>query len=286
MRRLICLILTLLLLPSIALADFDFPGIFLEEGQEIIHTEDTYLSQNLSIKLTSQRIETCDVYVADVYIRSLDQLQRHFAGDPWNKRADSIRKLAPESGAILALTGDNSRLISAGIVYGNGSLLRQSKNTKRDLCVLYKTGEMKVLRSGTFEHEDVIAQAEEIWHSFLFGPALLDENGKAMTEFSSTVKAANPRSAFGYYEPGHYVLVQVDGRGTKSALEEKRISTGMTLTQLSALMESLGCKVAYNLDGGQSSMIWWNDQVLSTPYRGGRSLGDIIAITDPAAQNE
>lgn len=286
MRRYLSLMLALLLLPACALAEFDFPGVFLEEGQEIIHTEDTYLSQNLSIKITSQRIETCDVYVADVYIRSLEQLRRYFPDDPWDKRADKMRTLAPKSGAILAITGDNSRLISSGLVFGNGSLLRQSTNSKRDLCVLYKTGEMQVFTAGNVDHDQLLAQAGDIWQSFLFGPSLLDEGGNAITEFTSAVKPANPRSAIGYYEPGHYVLVQVDGRGTQSALEENRISTGMTLAQLSSLMESLGCKAAYNLDGGQSSMLWWNGDVLSTPYHGGRTLGDIIILTDPAAQAE
>lgn len=286
MHRLIALLLMLLFLPACAIADFDFPGIFLEDGQAIIHTEDTYRSQNLAITLTSQRIEECDVYVADVYVRSLEQLQRYFADDVWNKRADRMRTMAPESGAILAITGDNSRLISAGYVFGNGKLLRQTKNTKRDLCVIYKTGEMQVLTAGHIDHDLLLAQADDIWHSFLFGPSLLDASGKAMTEFISTVKVANPRSAIGYYEPGHYCLVQVDGRGTQSALEERHISTGMTLTQLSSLMESLGCKAAYNLDGGQSSMLWWNGDVFSTPYRGGRPLGDIIILTEPSAQAE
>lgn len=286
MHRLISLMLVLLLIPACALADFEFPGVFLEEGQEIIHTDTSYLSQNLSLTITSQRIETCDVYVVDIYIRSLDQLQRYFAGEPWDRRADSIRKLAPASGAIIAISGDNSRLISAGYVFGNGKLLRQTKNTKRDLCVIYKTGEMQVLTAGNVDHDLLLTQADDIWHSFLFGPSLLDADGKAMTEFTSNVKPANPRSAIGYYEPGHYCLVQVDGRGVKSALEERHISTGMTLAQLSALMESLGCKVAYNLDGGQSSMLWWNGDVLSTPYRGGRPLGDIIILTEPAAQTE
>jgi len=280
MRRLLCLLLALLMLPAGALAEFDFPGVFLEEGQETIQTEDSYLSQNLSIRITAQRIENCDVYVADVYIRSLEQLQRVFAGTPWNKRADSMRTLAPESGAILALTGDNSRLITEGYVFGNGLLLREKINNKRDICILYKSGEMAVMTAGNVDHELLLEKAGDIWHTFLFGPSLLDENGKAMTDIPSQVKAANPRSVIGYYEPGHYCLVQVDGRGTKSALEENRISTGLTMDQLSALMASLGCKTAYNLDGGQSSMLWWNGSVLSTPYRGGRALGDIIILKD------
>ena len=65
-----------------------------------------------------------------------------------------------------------------------------------------------------------------------------------------------------------------------SALEKGRRSTGLNLKELAALMEELGCKAAYNLDGGQSSVLWFNGRIFSTPYSGGRRIGDIVMITD------
>ena len=49
---------------------------------------------------------------------------------------------------------------------------------------------------------------------------------------------------------------------------------------LALLMEELGCKAAYNLDGGQSSMLWYGGEVISTPHKGGRPVGDIVYIKD------
>ena len=111
---------------------------------------------------------------------------------------------------------------------------------------------------------------------------LLDENGKAMTKFNTNVGPANPRSVIGYYEPGHYCLVQVDGRRTESRLEKGKINVGMTMKQTSALMEQLGCAAAYNLDGGQSSVLWYNGENLSNPYNGGRNVMDAVLILDGA----
>ena len=102
-----------------------------------------------------------------------------------------------------------------------------------------------------------------------------------MPKFSGGVSPANPRAVIGYYEPGHYCLVQVDGRGTKSRFSGK--NSGMTLKQLADYMESLGCKKAYNLDGGQSALMWFNGQVISTPYKGGRAVGDIVYVIDTFA---
>ena len=45
-------------------------------------------------------------------------------------------------------------------------------------------------------------------------------------------------------------------------------------------MEDLGCVSAYNLDGGQSSMMWFGGDLVSTPYRGGRRIGDIVLIKE------
>ena len=112
--------------------------------------------------------------------------------------------------------------------------------------------------------------------------SLLDENGKAMTKFNTNVGPANPRSVIGYYEPGHYCLVQVDGRRTESRLEKGKINVGMTMKQTSALMEQLGCAAAYNLDGGQSSVLWYNSENLSNPYNGGRNVMDAVLILDGA----
>ena len=130
----------------------------------------------------------------------------------------------------------------------------------------------------TFADEDFDLEAESekgIWQVWSFGPMLLD-NGQPMTEFNSDVQRANPRSAIGYFEPGHYCFVQVDGR-----IESSR---GMTLEELSLLFADLGCTVAYNLDGGQSSGIVWQGQLQSYPYN--RPVSDIIYVSETIGEEE
>ena len=92
-----------------------------------------------------------------------------------------------------------------------------------------------------------------------------------MTKFDSDVPGANPRSAIGYYEPGHYLFVLVDGR-------QANYSKGMTLTELSQIFEDRGCKVAYNFDGGYSALMYFNGDVYSKPAQGGREVSDIVYI--------
>ena len=80
----------------------------------------------------------------------------------------------------------------------------------------------------------------------------------------------NPRTAMGQAEDGHFIFVAVDGR-------DKGYSKGMTFPELSHLMYEEGCTVAYNLDGGGSTMMYFDGEFVNTPA-GGRDPGDYFCI--------
>ena len=296
MKRLFCALLTfvMLLAAGHALAEGDFSAAFadqfLPEGEAPVITETSYRSHDIAIEITSQRYGNSDVYVADIYVRSLDNFVRYYAQGDWHKSKNAVPTMAEESGAILALTGDSSQNFRSGWVMGNGTVERDGSkevNTVRDICIIDKNGEMRAVVSPTKEQNAQISEeTDDIWHIFLFGPSLLDEEGKAYPKASfdkrvtpKEVLYANPRSAIGYYEPGHYCFVQVDGRQTKSALVSGT-NSGLKMSELAELMESLGCRVAYNLDGGRSSMLWFNGGLISTPAAATRQIGDILVIMD------
>ncbi|MBQ8080881.1 MAG: phosphodiester glycosidase family protein [Clostridia bacterium] len=264
------------------LADFSerFADRFLEAGAEPVVEDRLYQSANLFIEIREDRANKSDVYIADVYVRDLSLLQRAFGGGKYRTKMQTVKTIAQNAGAILALTGDNGHNFDKGVVFANGERKRKTLNRKRDVCVIYKSGEMVTLSGAEITEAFLEEHTDDIWQSFLFGPALLDEEGKALTKFSTTsVSAANPRAVIGYFEPGHYCLVQVDGRGTKKSGGSR--NTGMKMTELAAYMAGLGCKAAYNLDGGQSALMWFNGKVISTPYKGGRTVGDIVCLVEP-----
>ena len=265
-------------------ADFSekFGDLFLEEGEEIIQEELIYRSQDIYIEITPMRRLASDIYVADIYVRSVENFQRAYGKNKWKSTAQKVKVISQANDAILGMTGDNSHNLTAGWVIGNGKVLRKSSNRKRDLCLIYRDGTMETIEAQNVDNNWLKEKAatNEIWHCFLFGPALLDAEGKAKTKFNSNVGPTNPRSVIGYYEPGHYCFVQIDGRGAKSKLEPKKKSTGLKLKDLSLLMEELGCKAAYNLDGGQSSMMYFGNDLISVPYNNGRSAGDIVIIKE------
>ena len=92
-------------------------------------------------------------------------------------------------------------------------------------------------------------------------------------EFNTKVAARNPRSAIGYYEPGHYCFLVVDGR-------QKGYSYGINMENLSRLFYELGCSVAYNLDGGATAVMANESGMLNRQTDTDRLCSDILYIID------
>lgn len=243
-------------------------GTFLAPGSAPEITDTTYRSENIAITITKQRVHDSDVYIADIYVTSVEHLRRGFSNGVWDENSQPIGTIAQANNAILGMTGDYSRLLSKGLVVGNGEVLRKSNNNVRDNCLIYPDGTMVTYKRGTKTVSELLAQP--LWQSFLFGPSLLKSDGSPYEKFSSNIGAANPRSVLGYYAPGHYCFVLVDGRSSENR--------GIKMTPLSAYMAELGCQAAYNLDGGQSAILWFNGRAVNQPYNGGRPLTDIVYI--------
>lgn len=244
-------------------------GTFLAVGEAPVITPDSYQSEYIAIKISHVRDEESrsNITVADIFVSSIQYLRRGFPLGKWKGEIRSMKTIATDSNAILAMTGDYSGTLSEGLIAANGEVLMQSENRVRDNCVILRDGQMLTFKRREMNLKEMLGK--ELWHSFLFGPTLLDE-GKAILLFDSKIRPTNPRSVLGYYAPGHYCFVLVDGRNAASR--------GMTLKQLSVFMQNLGCQTAYNLDGGQSAILWFNGEIISAPYKGGRRLMDIVYV--------
>jgi len=78
--------------------------------------------------------------------------------------------------------------------------------------------------------------------------------------FGSSIPDVHPRSAAGRTADGALLIMVVDGR--------QDISRGVYLEELAALMKEVGAVEALNLDGGGSSALVVNGQLLNRPTGG------------------
>ncbi len=231
-------------------------------------TDNSYKSDKISISIQTVQRDGVTYYIADIYLADIKYFKTAFAKDRFGSGMhDSTLDIARQKKAVLAINGDYSGT-NSGPVVRNGVMYREE--IYQDSLVLSYDGSMNTYTAQTIDMEKIKQDgAYQVW---TFGPMLL-ENGKPMEEFNSTLNPANPRTAVGYYEPGHYCFVVVDGR-------QPGYSNGYTLKQMSQLFYDIGCKVAFNLDGGQSSEMVFQGKFVNRPYKGGRGTSDILYIAD------
>ena len=252
---------------------------------EVEQTDSSYKSANVSIEITKNTVGTESkpivYYLADIYIKDISSFRTAVALD-YKDQNEGDRKnvmttlqLSQLSNSIIGLSGDNFAFHD-GIVVRNGIEWERILPVYGDICVLYYDGTME-----TYSQKIKSAQVDEIYAKepyqiWTFGPQLL-EDGQIPDSFANG--KANPLSAIGYYEPGHYCFILVDGR-------QKDYSWGMTHAQLAQVFYDLGCKVAFNLDGGDTAVMTYMGEWRSQPEASSpRDTSDIIYIVEPTASN-
>lgn len=245
---------------------------FWSEG--ILRSDAEYRSPTLFVTVRKVRDKSsfrsaAVYYVADVYVKDVTQIMTASAkGDFARRGHGDVAVMAKKADALLAISGDYYSAHNSSLVVRNGVAYRTSTGYG-DVCVLLKNGEMETIRRNDVSVAKILEK--DPWQVWEFGPALLDEYGKARTSFpESHIAGTNPRACIGYVEPGHYLFVVADGR--------QNATRGMRLADLAALMESLGCKTAFNLDGGASAHFYWKNRIYNQPCNGGREISDIIYI--------
>ena len=115
---------------------------------------------------------------------------------------------------------------------------------------------------------------KDVNHIISGGPYLI-KNGEVYVDMTAqklgSIGGRNPRTAIGYTRSNQLIMLTADGR--------EGSSIGLTLTELANLMKELGCVNAMNLDGGGSTVMYVNGQVVNKPQvQGGIPLSHTLTV--------
>ena len=226
----------------------------------VVSTDTSYTSPHVSVELTYHTMSTGQLdhsqggrhekygsnisYVlADIYVGDITCLQTGFAQDTYGVGySEKLTDMSARIRSVLAVNGDsysNSRHENNGTIIRNGVVYR-TRPTDMETCVLNWDGTMQIYSPEELDPQQLIDSGA--YQSWVFGPSLLDENGKAKTSFLTWdyIRESHPRTAIGYYEPGHYCLLVVDGRQPNSR--------GMFLEEMAAVFRSEERRVGKECD--------------------------------------
>ncbi|MFS9092301.1 phosphodiester glycosidase family protein [Streptococcus timonensis] len=241
-------------------------------------TDSSYKDDNISINLTETTVNNTQVYLADVKLSSSEYLKTAFAQNTFGTNVTAkTSETSADNNAILAINGDYYGANSTGYVIRNGVVYRDTvrENFNNGDLAIYKDGSFKIIYEDQILADQLVKDG--VVNLLAFGPALVENSEIAVgtNEEVGQAMASNPRTAIGIIDENHYIIVVSDGRTSESK--------GLSLYQMAEVMKSYGVKTAYNLDGGGSSTLYFNGQVINKPTTGGnkiseRAVSDIVYI--------
>jgi len=186
-------------------------------------------------------------FVADIKLDNATLLRSAFANNKFGQNIiDTPSNIASEHNGIWAINGDYYGFRTTGIVIRNGVVYRDSG--AREGLAFYRDGSVKL-------------------------------SVEVDTNFGNhSIQGNQPRTGVGVLGANHLVFIVVDGRSTN-------YSRGVTMTEFAQMFKDLGCVSAYNLDGGGSSAMVFNNQLVNRPQGGTKERGtsDILYIAGSAS---
>ena len=247
-------------------------------SQDAKITETSYQDDNIQISLETFRKYDTTIYVADITLSSADYLKTALAQNTFGTNiTEKTSELAQEKNAIFAINGDYYGANNRGYVIKNGVLYRSTIRENSDYgdLVIYQDGTFGIIDETQISADQLIQDG--VTNLFAFGPTLIKDSTITVSEHEEVGRAmsSNPRTAIGIVDSLHYIVLVSDGRTSESE--------GLSLYEVAEIMQEYGCSTAYNLDGGGSSTMYFNGQIINNPTTNGRkiserSVSDIVYI--------
>ena len=190
----------------------------------------------------------------------------------------SSAKSASGKSVLCAISGDfpfwkgrEGYVVRDGVTYR--STVR--KTDGEDLAI-YKDGTITSYFEDDLSFEAMSSQHKGIWQNLSFGPSLLKNgviNVTEQQEIDGETMSNNQRTALGFMGSNHLFFLSTEVTGSRNSSRAGSFS----LYLLAEFLQKLGCKEAYNLDGGASVGLYCNGLQVVKPER---AIGDILYVVN------
>ncbi|MBR1424675.1 phosphodiester glycosidase family protein [bacterium] len=214
------------------------------------------------------------------------QLDAKIFGNNQEIKIDNINQPRMLSSYVLAYTRDWGSIAPSTPRYGVQLQIEGNKITKASAnplsipengyVIVGPKSQLSKLFGAKFVNVQISTNPKwkNVKHIIGGGPYLV-RNSEIFVDMTEeklqAIGGRNPRTAIGYTKDNDLIIVTADGR--------EGSSIGLTLVELANFMRSLGCVNAINLDGGGSTVMYVNGQIVNRPQQiGGIALSNALVI--------
>ena len=243
--------------------------------QKFYLSDTVYEDPTLKVKITTGDEKGVLYWIADIEIQDPSQL-RTVAAEGFDSKEGTEygHVLAKRVNAVLAVDGDffnYSRgvplILRQGVLFEN----QLARMRGHDILLIDENGDFHCLANPREEDVNKLMKEHKIINAFYFGPILV-RDGKICESMSTSINASQFSQRVAIAQTGHLkyrvIVTGPHKRGSKAFKfgEWRRFVAGM---------EDIQC--AYNLDGGDSAVLVFNNHKINDPENSNeRQLADII----------
>lgn len=262
---------------------------YLTEGEFVYEDAENglwaYLSPTLQVEIIQYDMENpCQRYfVAEVKFKpEAEQFKQHtWVNATFKGQQIYPQTLAQTSRLVLAVNGDYypyrvDQGNTVGNIIRNYEVLYTMNMSKNpgfpplDTMALHEDGRISVYAVKEVTAQELLDQGD-VRDALSFGPYLA-RDGVLRIYNGKNASLQEPRCAIGMVEPGHYIIVDCEGRVPNGP-------KGLTVNQIGMLLYGHGCNESFMLDGGSTSVLIFMGEKLNR-------TGKDTSIGSPRNQHE
>ena len=215
---------------------------------------------------------TVGYWVVDVRLGDASQLRTAAAESFTTDTSLPVNDIADRVNAVVAFNADYFSRLKEGFAIRQGVLIRDKLKGQRDVLLIDEDGDFHVSHLPKKGELSETIDGKKVINAFYFGPILV-ENGEVPKKLPN----------FTYLKPEKYyarlALCQVGPLHYKVILTtmEQDYILGLQLPDFAELCQAEGAQIAYNLDGGLSTTLYFNHKRLNEQHKVNfRSVPDIF----------
>lgn len=245
--------------------------------KEFFYGNNTYADPTIAVKVQygvfDRGAETgCEYWVASIKIAHPSQLRTTAANGFQSEMTMKGTAMAKRVNAVLAINGDYFYFTHHGYILRQGQLFLDDLRGDRDVLLIDEDGDFHIVRNPFTGQVSQNINGKQVVQAFFFGPVLV-ENGKMVRDmdlrYDMRAEERRQRMCIAQVGPLEYKCICCG--------PPARGNSGMNLMEFARLVYSLGVETAYNLDGGDSTMMIFNGQKVNDPKSPDtRDIADII----------
>ena len=173
--------------------------------------------------------------------------------------------------AILAIDGDYFCYTGIGYIVRQGTEYLDHLRGDRDVLLIDEDGDFHYVLRPKRNSLDGTVDGKKVINSFFFGPVLVREGKAVLNPMAEGMAFDEPRQRMAIAQVGPLEYMAI------CCASQARGSMGMTLKQFAKLCADEGAYIAYNLDGGDSTMMIFNGEKINDVLNENtRAISDIV----------